>query len=481
MSLTSEDYALLAKDAYRSRIPGENVALGSKMYKVFDSSEPSRLGFQATAYRSGDKSEVVIAYRGTEFDREPIKDSGVDAAMVLGGINPQDSSARSFTEHVIDAVRSDDRKSGVTTHISVTGHSLGGTLAELNAGRFGLDGQTFNAYGAKGLDPHITGVTGRLVDHARAGDPVSAANPHLGVVKIYASQKDVDRIGAAGYDHHDRFNNLRTALAVDFSSHGIENFVPNNEVLGNSILSPEAEARYRGNRELIDSYRSDISVIRSHASVAWEAQRAVTDHVERAGHYVAESSLHAGQAVAADVARGAIHAYDGARALGMTPDYAADARWGSRTGSPELDRLLHPPKLTEPGHPDHAMFQQALHGVHAVDASTGRKPDQMSENLAGALTVEARRNGLTRIDHVEMNTDYSRAYAVQGDTNSPFKKFAEVPTEVGIATSIEHSSMAWQQAAAQDTSRQAMLDQTMAQSAPSAMPSPPLVEPTPGR
>src|ERR1700754_794968 len=56
----------------------------------------------------------------------------------------------------------------------------------------------------------------------------------------------------------------------------------------------------------------------------------------------------------------------------------------SRTGSAQLDRLLHSPQLTEANHPDHAMFQQALQGVHGVDASTGRKPDRMSENLAGA-------------------------------------------------------------------------------------------------
>jgi hypothetical protein len=44
--------------------------------------------------------------------------------------------------------------------------------------------------------------------------------------------------------------------------------------------------------------------------------------------------------------------------------------------------------------------------------------------------------------------------AVQGEANSPFKKFAEVPTEVGIATSLEQSSRDWQQAAAQNTAQE---------------------------
>jgi hypothetical protein len=62
-----------------------------------------------------------------------------------------------------------------------------------------------------------------------------------------------------------------------------------------------------------------------------------------------------------------------------------------------------------------------------------------------------------------MNSDFSRAYAVQGDANSPFKKFAEVPTEIGVGTSIESSSFQWQQAAAHDASQQVAASQSMAQ------------------
>jgi hypothetical protein len=77
--------------------------------------------------------------------------------------------------------------------------------------------------------------------------------------------------------------------------------------------------------------------------------------------------------------------------------------------------------------------------------------------------------------------DFSRAYAVQGEANSPFKTFAEVPTEIGIATSIEHSSAQWQQVAAQDALQQASVNQAMAQPMSSAPPLPSPEGPTHGR
>jgi len=220
--------------------------------------------------------------------------------------------------------------------------------------------------------------------------------------------------------------------------------------------------------------------------LAVHAGQVYTEHLKHDMHELAElaapiaqaaglAALEASRAAAATANHVGQDVVARARASGMVPEYGSDAVWGSRTGSAQLDRLLHPPQLTEAGHPDHAMFQQALRGVHGVDASTGRKPDQMSENLAGALTVEARRNGMNHIDHVVMSDDFSRAYAVQGEANSPFKKFAEVPTEVGIATSIERSSLSWQQAAAQNTAQQASVSQVI--TPPSQTESPPAHSP----
>lgn len=100
-------------------------------------------------------------------------------------------------------------------------------------------------------------------------------------------------------------------------------------------------------------------------------------------------------------------------------------------------------------HPDHAgygMYAQALAAVHGLDAQQGRTPDQMSANFAGALAAQSRAEGMTRIDHLVLSDDASRAYAVQGDLNSPFKTYASVPVAEAVVQPLEQSSQTWTQA-----------------------------------
>jgi len=100
------------------------------------------------------------------------------------------------------------------------------------------------------------------------------------------------------------------------------------------------------------------------------------------------------------------------------------------------------PRLDHPTHTDHALFQQAQRGVHQMDAERGRIPDQHSDNLAAALTVQARRNDLTRIDQLALGPDGDRAFAVQ---HGVLTRHAQVPTAEAVQTSIEQSSAAWLQ------------------------------------
>ena len=98
------------------------------------------------------------------------------------------------------------------------------------------------------------------------------------------------------------------------------------------------------------------------------------------------------------------------------------------------------PLLNQPSHPSHELFRQALEGVRKLDAQHGRVSDGRSENFAGTLTVEAQRQGLQRIDHVVLNEDASRAWAVQGDLRSPFKRLADVDVGQAVHTPLAQSS-----------------------------------------
>ena len=102
------------------------------------------------------------------------------------------------------------------------------------------------------------------------------------------------------------------------------------------------------------------------------------------------------------------------------------------------------PGLDSPANPDHALYLQAQKAVHELDARQGRTSDQQSNNLAAALTVAAKHEGLTKIDQVALSDDGSRAFAVQ---NGAFKQTAQVQTAEAVHTSIAQSSQALQQAA----------------------------------
>jgi flagellum-specific peptidoglycan hydrolase FlgJ len=123
------------------------------------------------------------------------------------------------------------------------------------------------------------------------------------------------------------------------------------------------------------------------------------------------------------------------------------------------------PGLDNPKNPDHALYQQALAGVRQLDAQAGRAPDQHSANLAAALVVEAKKEGMTRIDHVALSTDGgSRVFAVQ--TDASVHMYADVPTLPSLNTPIDKSSAALQQMNQQQSQQPPTLPQAPAQAQP---------------
>lgn len=107
-----------------------------------------------------------------------------------------------------------------------------------------------------------------------------------------------------------------------------------------------------------------------------------------------------------------------------------------------------PTRLDDPSHPDHGMFQQARGHVQALDRQLGRTPDQHTDNIASAVTVSARADGLSRIDQVALSQDGSKLFAVQtppGSRDHFFDKVTSVPT-AAANTSMEQSAAQWPQA-----------------------------------
>jgi hypothetical protein len=439
MTIRTEDYALLARDAYRDRTPNETVELGGIKYRVLDHVDNPHTGYQANAYQRVDTGEVVIAHRGTEFDREPVHDGGVDAGMVLTGLNAQAPDALAFAEKVMGEAKQQSEKLGIPCNVTVTGHSLGGTLAELTAAKLDLKGETFNAYGAAGLLYGVPEGGHQVIDHIRAGDLVSAASPHFGEVHIYAAQQDIDTLSKAGYrDDSGPLSPRNPIKATDFSAHGIDNFIDGNKLLGQSIIGPEGEALYQQHKGMIDRYRDDVRDVRTVLSAPWEVPRAIVHGVESAAHTAGEVLQHA--------------AHDVEEALEAVGNRASHAIHTLTHPGEWFDGKAHGAhtQLDKPDHPDHAMFRQASEAVRALDASRQRVSDRQSDNLSAAAVVAARQAGLERIDHVVLSDDGAKAYAVQGEMNSPFKRIAEIQTQQAVDTPVERSSAQWEQVAMQN-------------------------------
>jgi hypothetical protein len=464
MTPQSTGYALLAKDSYRTPDKNDSIEIDGQQYTVFANADDPATGFQATAYQRKGSSDIVIAYRGTEFDREPVHDGGVDAGMVLLGVNAQAPDSIAFTKDVLAKAQKDAELNDRTANVTVTGHSLGGTLAEINAAKFGLKGETFNAYGAASLPGVPSGGT-QVIDHVRAGDVVSAASPHFGEVRVYASQQDIDTLSKAGYrDDSGLLSPRNPVKAIDFDSHAIDNFIPESKLLGHSIISDESQARYRAHEGMIDRYRNDVGDIRLGLSATWEIPKAIGELKDAVEHRAAEAIgagvlavEHGVQKVAHEAKEGFDHLKQGVQHVGHeigegihAVEHKAQGAWNTLTHPGTWFEHDKPGvSLDHTAHPDHPLFKQAREAVHELDRAHGRHPDVASENVAGSLVVKARQDGLERIDKAVLSDDASRIYAVQGTADSPLKRMAEMPTEQAASTSVAESSMQWQQAAQQ--------------------------------
>ena len=138
MNIPSQHYANLSEDSYRLdhkvgyHPPGDRdkVEMDGVVYEVVEFVDNKKTGYQGVIYQRADTGEIVVAHRGTEFDREPLKDGfRADGGMVANDVNAQAMDAIELTrrakEYAFDyALQNSVRLPEVT----VTGHSLGGCL-----------------------------------------------------------------------------------------------------------------------------------------------------------------------------------------------------------------------------------------------------------------------------------------------------------------------------------------------------------------
>ena len=514
MSIDANEYARLCADSYEdhSKWVGSNESLalkGSELrYKVLAVANDPKTGYQGAAYQRVDTGEIVIAHRGTEPNG---KDAGTDAGMVFNRRNNQLNEAIEFTKRVMALAKQEAEKKEQPLSVSVTGHSLGGTLAEITAAKYGMHAETFNAYGPGalknlgGYGVNVHAPHPNIVNHVRATDVVAAGGPHLGQVKIYAAPQDIESL------RHGRYVGAsplpgNPLLAADISAHSITNFLPGNKTLGESVMNPANEARARAYADPIAQYRHDVMQGRidlytvahsvlppttAMSSVRLGVQTADaigTVAVRKAGQTVASGVQTVGQGAkvignaagqAYDATRDAVEA--GARRTGEALERTGEA---VREGASRiLDKVNHPgswfgsqadptPLLSAPDHAGNGLFKQAQTGMQAIDARFGRASDLQTDNAAGFMAVRAHGAGLTRIDVMDLNDNGEKIIAVQGQPGTAQSKVVDVPTVLALNTPLAESSQAFvdaqrsRLAANQSNLQQATPDPTQQQAAP---------------
>jgi peptidoglycan hydrolase-like protein with peptidoglycan-binding domain len=105
-------------------------------------------------------------------------------------------------------------------------------------------------------------------------------------------------------------------------------------------------------------------------------------------------------------------------------------------------------RLDDQAHSDHAFFSQVRDRVTEVDRRLGREPDHHTDSIASALTVQARADGLHRIDDVGLSSDGRELWGVQmapGRSDSLFSLRTSVPTAEAMAP-MEEIASRWPEA-----------------------------------
>ncbi|MGV7180022.1 DUF6792 domain-containing protein, partial [Xanthomonas axonopodis] len=271
-----QQYAALADDIYqepRETGPASRpVNIGGITYTRLEYVD-SPSGYQGMVYQRVDTNEIIVAHRGTETERE-LKQDGVytDGGMVAARHNRQAAEAIELTKHALVYAQKIG-KDGEVPAITVTGHSLGGDLAQVTAHHFGLKGETFNAYGAVSLDRRIPEGGHAVINHVMAGDAVSAASKHYGQVRIYATPQEVATLQKAGYANDRSVLDDRNPLvAVELGdSHRMHNFlsVDGNGKTDRSVLEdPKSQQLAQQYAPMIDKYRDDVALMRGGLTLA---------------------------------------------------------------------------------------------------------------------------------------------------------------------------------------------------------------------
>jgi Ca2+-binding RTX toxin-like protein len=215
MTLSTATFVGLSDLVYND-LPADNslITLNGDVYQVLKSANTAS-GYQGMVLQSQTDSSVIVVNRGTEAARDVL----VDGQMVFAAANSQWSDALQLAQYA----QTYAQDHGNAT-VYATGHSLGGTLAQLQAADFGWQGVTFNAYGAyqlsQGPSIHIAiSSNASITNYRTTFDLVSDVSTHIGSLPItLVTQTDASILASQEYATQSN------GISIIAGDHGISNF-----------------------------------------------------------------------------------------------------------------------------------------------------------------------------------------------------------------------------------------------------------------
>lgn len=216
MPLPSEQYAFLSSRVYDPLIAGREILSDTHRYRVRYVSPPSATNYRGAIFEDLDSNQLIVANKGT--DPSNIHDLIADHGMTMMGAPTQWPEAAATMRVALNFARLNNIP---LSQISVTGHSLGGAEAQLQAAMFGVYAETFNAYGAASMARHlgmdVEAAKSHVINHRMHHDPVSAMAEPIG--------RTVDYMDHVDYQRHERGGlALMGELGAVMTAHGIDNF-----------------------------------------------------------------------------------------------------------------------------------------------------------------------------------------------------------------------------------------------------------------